>query len=74
VGIATWIQEQADRTQIAVGSTSSDPPAYHTVGGTRMTAADTIEQLERDHDLRLSTAETAECQCPEFCERDHDRD
>ena len=22
----------------------------------------------------LSTAETAECQCPDFCERDHDRD
>ncbi len=21
-----------------------------------------------------STAETAECTCPEFCERDHDRD
>ncbi|MDE3191732.1 MAG: hypothetical protein KGL94_13040 [Acidobacteriota bacterium] len=23
---------------------------------------------------RLSTAETAECRCPDFCERDHDRD
>lgn len=22
----------------------------------------------------ISTAELAECQCPEFCERDHDRD
>ncbi len=22
----------------------------------------------------LSTAETAECNCPEFCERDHDTD
>jgi hypothetical protein len=22
----------------------------------------------------LSTAETAECTCPEWCERDHDRD
>jgi len=22
----------------------------------------------------LSTAERAECACPEFCERDHDRD
>jgi hypothetical protein len=22
----------------------------------------------------LSTAERAECTCPEFCERDHDRD
>ncbi len=22
----------------------------------------------------LTTAETAECQCPDFCERDHDRD
>jgi hypothetical protein len=24
--------------------------------------------------LVLSSAETAECACPEFCERDHDRD
>lgn len=22
----------------------------------------------------LSTAESAECTCPDFCERDHDRD
>jgi hypothetical protein len=22
----------------------------------------------------LTTAETAECQCPDFCERDHDLD
>ncbi len=24
--------------------------------------------------LTLSTAETAECTCPDWCERDHDRD
>jgi len=23
---------------------------------------------------QLTTAETAECQCPDFCERDHDLD
>jgi len=22
----------------------------------------------------VTTAETSECQCPDFCERDHDRD
>jgi len=25
-------------------------------------------------EAELSTAELAECPCPEFCERDHDRD
>jgi hypothetical protein len=24
--------------------------------------------------LQLSSAETAECTCPDWCERDHDRD
>jgi hypothetical protein len=35
---------------------------------------ETLEALERDDEACLSTAETAECQCPDFCERDHDRD
>jgi hypothetical protein len=30
--------------------------------------------LEMDEDPILSTAELAECTCPEFCERDHDTD
>jgi hypothetical protein len=34
------------------------------------------EPLRTQDDARelLSTAETAECNCPEFCERDHDTD
>ena len=28
----------------------------------------------RSSDPEFSTAELAECQCPDFCERDHDRD
>ena len=28
----------------------------------------------RERSALLSTAELAECNCPEFCERDHDRD
>lgn len=33
------------------------------------------ETDEAPSDLRsLSSAETAECTCPEWCERDHDRD
>jgi hypothetical protein len=28
----------------------------------------------RERSAVLSTAELAECNCPEFCERDHDRD
>ena len=27
-----------------------------------------------EHRAELTTAETAECQCPDFCERDHDLD
>jgi hypothetical protein len=27
-----------------------------------------------DEPSDLSTAETADCQCPDFCERDHDLD
>jgi hypothetical protein len=40
-----------------------------------------VEEEERDEAARvtrrasyLSTAEIAECTCPEACERDHDRD
>jgi hypothetical protein len=40
-----------------------------------------VEEEERDEAPRvtgrasyLSTAEIAECTCPEACERDHDRD
>jgi hypothetical protein len=38
-----------------------------------------IETLSEPEDapsaaLPLSSAETAECTCPEWCERDHDRD
>jgi hypothetical protein len=29
---------------------------------------------ERDQREELSTAELAECTCPEFCERDHDNE
>jgi hypothetical protein len=31
-------------------------------------------QLWDPEDRSLSTAELAECTCPEFCERDHDND
>jgi hypothetical protein len=39
-----------------------------------MSPTETRETLELDDEARPSTAETAECQCPDFCERDHDRD
>ena len=29
---------------------------------------------EDDDGNELSTAETAECTCPDFCERDHEND
>ena len=29
---------------------------------------------EDDEPTELTTAETAECTCPDFCERDHDQD
>jgi hypothetical protein len=32
------------------------------------------EQLASVRERPLSTAELAECTCPEFCERDHDTD
>jgi hypothetical protein len=32
-----------------------------------------VERREVDEQL-LCSAELAECTCPEFCERDHDRD
>jgi hypothetical protein len=28
----------------------------------------------QDDDVTLSTAELADCTCPDFCERDHDTD
>jgi hypothetical protein len=42
-------------------------------------SATAIEILSEPEDaapapLLLSTAETAECTCPDWCERDHDRD
>ena len=41
--------------------------------------ASAIEILSEPQDvapdpLPLSSAETAECTCPDWCERDHDRD
>jgi hypothetical protein len=33
-----------------------------------------VEELEEDATTVLTTAELAECTCPEFCERDHDVD
>jgi hypothetical protein len=52
-------------------------------GGTVRTAAIEIQRREMDtfgptapegSVIVLSTAELAECTCPEWCERDHDRD
>jgi hypothetical protein len=34
----------------------------------------TFEPDERATVITLTTAELAECTCPEFCERDHDVD
>ena len=34
---------------------------------------DVTSEQESDPDV-LSRAETAECTCPDFCERDHDND
>jgi len=34
----------------------------------------TFQTDERATVIVLTTAELAECTCPEFCERDHDRD
>jgi len=31
-------------------------------------------QPSQDENMTLSTAEVAECACPDFCERDHDTD
>jgi hypothetical protein len=30
--------------------------------------------MYEDDEDELSTAETAECTCPDFCERDHEND
>jgi len=34
----------------------------------------TSKREEKGEEPYLSTAEVAECTCPDFCERDHDRD
>jgi len=43
-----------------------------------MPATTTIEILSEPEDATsappLSSAETAECTCPDWCERDHDQD
>jgi len=51
------------------------------MAGMEAVAALEAESEEREDDPRLprrlsylSTAEVAECTCPEACERDHDRD
>jgi len=33
-----------------------------------------VPEAFAEPDVILSKAETDECQCPDFCERDHDRD
>jgi hypothetical protein len=37
-------------------------------------AAREADQGPRVEERSLSTAELADCNCPEFCERDHDTD
>jgi hypothetical protein len=47
------------------------------LGSTTLTAAPRVAENERDRQSEgpcLSTAELAECTCPEACERDHDID
>ena len=39
-----------------------------------MSPIESRETLESENEARPSTAETAECQCPKFCERDHGLD
>jgi hypothetical protein len=46
-------------------------------GSTTLTAAPRVAESERirqSDEPCLSTAELAECTCPEACERDHDTD
>jgi hypothetical protein len=33
-----------------------------------------IIEIDREIEDEQCTAETAECSCPDFCERDHDQD
>jgi len=40
----------------------------------RASLPEPFESDERATVIVLTTAELAECTCPEFCERDHDRD
>ena len=37
-----------------------------------VTTEETAERISEPSEL--STAETADCECPDFCERDHDLD
>jgi len=46
-------------------------------GSTTLVEAPRVAENEREMKLEepcLSTAEVAECTCPDFCERDHDTD
>jgi hypothetical protein len=36
--------------------------------------ARTAQREQKSQERTLSTAETAECTCPDFCERDHETD
>jgi hypothetical protein len=36
--------------------------------------AETLLEETTDHDPAVPECELAECTCPDFCERDHDRD
>jgi hypothetical protein len=47
------------------------------LGSTTLVEAPRVAENERSrqsHEPCLSTAELAECTCPEACERDHDTD
>jgi hypothetical protein len=37
-------------------------------------AEDNITEADLNRDDVMTSAELAECTCPEWCERDHDRD
>jgi hypothetical protein len=45
------------------------------LGSTAFVERSAAVEPEQDVDLRtVPTAELAECNCPDFCERDHDTD
>jgi hypothetical protein len=47
------------------------------LGSTTLVEAPRVAENEREREPEepcLSTAEVAECTCPDFCERDHDTD